>query len=162
MEYKVFSNGRFEHISEDKWTEYCKRFQHINAAGGLVVNKNGELLLIFRRGFWDLPKGKQDVGENLEHTALREVQEECGIYNLTIIDKLLVTYHTYQLFGYPILKTTQWYQMTYYENQPLTPQTTEGIEKVLWVKPNELSRFLNKSYATVHEVIEQYFKRKIQ
>ena len=53
----------------------------IIAAGGLVTNENNELLMIFRRGKWDLPKGKLDKGETIEECAIREVEEETGIGN---------------------------------------------------------------------------------
>src|SRR5215204_4522110 len=52
---------------------FTKKFTLIKAAGGLVVNDDRHLLLIFRRGKWDLPKGKLDPGESLETCALREV-----------------------------------------------------------------------------------------
>ena len=42
----------------------------ITAAGGLVQNNEGAFLLIFRRGFWDLPKGKLDVGESIPDCAV--------------------------------------------------------------------------------------------
>ena len=49
------------------------------AAGGLVTNDKNELLTMFRRGKWDLPKGKLDEEETIEACALREVREETGI-----------------------------------------------------------------------------------
>jgi 8-oxo-dGTP pyrophosphatase MutT (NUDIX family) len=49
--------------------------KRIIAAGGLVFNDRNELLMIYRRGFWDLPKGKLDPGERIEACAIREVQE---------------------------------------------------------------------------------------
>ena len=50
----------------------------IQAGGGLVENEKGEILFMFRKGKWDLPKGKLDPGESYESCALREVQEETG------------------------------------------------------------------------------------
>ena len=47
----------------------------MQAAGGLVLNEKKEILLIFRRGKWDMPKGKLDKGEKLEDCAIREVGE---------------------------------------------------------------------------------------
>lgn len=54
------------------------------AGGGLVYNKNGEVLFIFRNGKWDLPKGGSDKGEDIEDTAIREVEEETGVKGLSI------------------------------------------------------------------------------
>ena len=56
----------------------------IIAAGGLVTNKHNELLMIFRRAKWDLPKGKLDEGESIEACAVREVEEETGIKNISL------------------------------------------------------------------------------
>ncbi len=67
----------------------------IIAAGGIVVNPNKEILWIFRRGFWDLPKGKLDPNESIEACAIREVMEETGISNLVLGDLILTTKHLY-------------------------------------------------------------------
>ena len=59
--------------------EFFKHFKVVQAGGGLVKNKEGDILLIFRRGKWDLPKGKLDDNETLLECALREVKEETGL-----------------------------------------------------------------------------------
>ena len=59
-------------------------YLEVNAAGGLVTNSRGEFLLIRRSGLWDLPKGHQEPGEDLEKTALREVEEETGLKGLKL------------------------------------------------------------------------------
>ena len=51
----------------------------IVAAGGIVKNEEGKTLIIFRRGFWDLPKGKVEKGEKIINAAQREVEEETGV-----------------------------------------------------------------------------------
>ncbi len=61
-----------------------KHFTVIQAGGGLVLNEKNELLMIFRRGKWDLPKGKIDAGETIDMTALREVSEETGLTKLQL------------------------------------------------------------------------------
>ena len=63
---------------------FWKKFEVIQAAGGVVTNDREELLLIFRRGKWDLPKGKLDPGETLEACALRETSEETGLQHLQL------------------------------------------------------------------------------
>jgi 8-oxo-dGTP pyrophosphatase MutT (NUDIX family) len=60
----------------------------IVAAGGLVFNENKELLMIYRRSKWDLPKGKLDEGETIEECAIREVEEETGVQQI-ILGKLI-------------------------------------------------------------------------
>ena len=76
----------------------------IEAAGGLVYNSDKKALMIFRNGKWDLPKGKIELGELIEECAIREVEEECGIYDLQIENKLIDTYHTYVLNSIKVLK----------------------------------------------------------
>jgi len=51
--------------------------------------------MIFRRGKWDLPKGKLDKGETLEQCAVREVREETGLKKIKLQSPLMTTYHTY-------------------------------------------------------------------
>ncbi|GAB5519089.1 MAG: hypothetical protein RhofKO_13400 [Rhodothermales bacterium] len=105
------------------------------AAGGYVVRsgkKKPEVLLIYRRGKWDLPKGKLEKGESIEDCALREVQEEVGIKKLKTLEPAGTTFHTYPEKGKLKLKTTYWYLMHTPETV-FTPQTEEDIEEVAWV-----------------------------
>ncbi|MBC7643256.1 MAG: NUDIX domain-containing protein, partial [Flavobacterium sp.] len=81
------------------------------AGGGLVYNKKGEVLFIFRNGKWDLPKGGTEKGEEIELTAMREVQEETGVNQLEIIKKLQKTYHVFKRNGIYKLKITHWFEM---------------------------------------------------
>ena len=77
----------------DLHINYIMQLRIIQAGGGLVLNEQNELLFIFRRGSWDLPKGKVDLGETIEACALREVEEETGVKNLTLVDFLGITQH---------------------------------------------------------------------
>jgi hypothetical protein len=51
---------------EQLYEHFSSLFQIIEAAGGLVKNKNDEWLFIFRNGKWDLPKGKIEKGEGIK------------------------------------------------------------------------------------------------
>ncbi len=55
--------------------------RRIEAAGGVVVAGDGQVLLVHRPRYddWTLPKGKLDPGESFEEAALREVREETGL-----------------------------------------------------------------------------------
>ena len=140
------STDRFEKIVvfhgdlEEMWETFCKIFKIIEAAGGTVFNKNNELLMIHRRGFWDLPKGKIDPGETPEIAAVREVQEETGVQEIELGDHLVNTLHTFQKKGKRILKKTYWYKMTTPEME-LTPQAEEDIDLAVWKNADE---FLQK------------------
>ena len=129
----------------------------IEAAGGLVFNKDGDILMIFRNGKWDLPKGKLEIGESVEECAIREVEEECSIYGLDITEKLLETYHTYNLSGKEILKRTYWYKMNTDFNGELIPQIEEGITKVSWVSKDKISEKLTNSYGNISDILNRIF-----
>src|SRR5690606_14096302 len=85
----------YYHNLEKLWKEFKKYFHYLEAAGGIVKNKNNEILFIHRLDKWDLPKGKVEAGETTESAALREVEEECGINNLKLLGFLTQTYHIY-------------------------------------------------------------------
>ena len=125
------------------------------AGGGLVYNKKNEVLFIFRNGKWDLPKGGMEKGEEIENTAIREVEEETGVTNLVIADKLQKTYHIFKRNGIYKLKITQWFEMrTNFEGTPIG-QTDEGIEKVAWLNPDEIKEALKNSYENIKLLFEE-------
>jgi len=124
------------------------------AGGGLVYNKNGEVLFIFRNGKWDLPKGGIEKGEEIEYTALREVEEETGVNKLLINNKLQKTYHIFRRNGKYKLKITHWFEMTTdFEGTP-QPQEDEGIEKVAWLNPAQIQQALKNSYENIKLLFE--------
>jgi 8-oxo-dGTP pyrophosphatase MutT (NUDIX family) len=107
----------------------------VTAAGGLIVRPGDagpEVLLIFRRGAWDLPKGKLDPGESIRECAVREVREEVGIDALEVTADAGTTVHGYPEDGRYLVKTTHWYFMRTPERD-FTPERREGIERVAWV-----------------------------
>jgi 8-oxo-dGTP pyrophosphatase MutT (NUDIX family) len=144
------------HSLEDFET-YKKDKKVIEAAGGLVFNEKKELLMIFRRGFWDLPKGKVDEGETLEQCAVREVQEETGLHNIKLIEFLTTTYHTYTLNNQSILKPSHWYKMEHWGDETLIPQTEEDITAIKFVTKEIAYALLDEMYPTIKIVVEQYF-----
>ena len=132
---------------------FAQCFMNINAAGGLVRNTKGEILTIFRRGKWDLPKGKAEKGESAEETALREVEEECGLHGIGIKRFLRTTYHVYILNEKLILKKTDWFLMEYSGNEKPVPSSAEDITQAKWVKTSGLDTILSNTYASIREVI---------
>lgn len=125
------------------------------AGGGLVYNKNGEVLFIFRNGKWDLPKGGIEKNEDIEHTAIREVEEETGVKELKIVKKLQKTYHVFRRNGKFKLKVTHWFEMTSSYDGTLIPQEKEGIEKAVWLKPDEIPVALKNSYENIKLLFEE-------
>jgi 8-oxo-dGTP pyrophosphatase MutT (NUDIX family) len=125
------------------------------AGGGLVYNKAGDVLFIFRNGKWDLPKGGIEKGEEIEDTATREVEEETGVNNLIISHKLQKTYHVFKRNGKYKLKITHWFEMrTNFEGTPI-PQANEGIEKVAWLNPEQIKEALKNSYENIKLLFEE-------
>src|SRR3954468_8565891 len=110
----------------------------IVAGGGIVENDEKKILFQFRRGKWDLPKGKLDEGETIEECAVREVEEETGLRNIELGELVGVTNHHYTQDGESIDKETYWYAMKVFGEQQLVPQLTEDILELRWVAENEL------------------------
>ena len=125
------------------------------AAGGLVYNKKGDVLFIYRNGKWDLPKGGKEKGEEIELTAIREVEEETGVSKLKIKEKLQKTYHVFKRNGKYKLKITHWYEMTTTFEGVLIPQANEGIERVAWLNPEQVKEALNNSYENIKLLFEK-------
>jgi 8-oxo-dGTP pyrophosphatase MutT (NUDIX family) len=132
------------------------------AAGGVVVNPNNEILWIFRRGFWDLPKGKLDPNVTIEACAIREVMEETGISHLVLGKRILTTTHQYYdtYLNKEVEKTTYWYAMTTDRLQDGKPQSEEDIEAIAWVKKADMAPYLEKTYDTIKEVMEAFLTSK--
>jgi 8-oxo-dGTP pyrophosphatase MutT (NUDIX family) len=135
---------------------FSSLFKVVEAAGGIVRSSTGKVLVINRRGKWDLPKGKIDDGETIEKTALREVSEETGLQNLTLGKKITDTYHTYLLNGQPVLKKTTWYEMTYDgDEHAAIPQQEEEITEVLWLIPEDVTMILGNTYLSIIDVLRE-------
>lgn len=134
---------------------FFKNFKTISAAGGLVLNPKKELLFIYRNNSWDLPKGCIENGESIETAAIREVEEECGIFNLKLIKPLTTTYHIYNRNGIT-LKETHWFLMTSDYNKELVPQIEEGITEVIFKNKKAVNKALKNSYANIKLVYDTY------
>jgi len=132
-------------------------FLYIEAAGGLVINEDNELLMIYRYNKWDLPKGKREKGEMINQTALREVEEECGILGHTIVKELPSTFHTYHDKKQLCIKQTFWFEMKYKRSKNCTPQIEEDITEVIWVNKNDFPRLFVNTYTSVIDSINCVF-----
>jgi 8-oxo-dGTP pyrophosphatase MutT (NUDIX family) len=154
MEAQKIHAGVFLHDDvEAVMKAFKKKFVLIKAAGGLIHTKDDDLLLIFRRGKWDLPKGKLDDGEDLEACAVREVNEETGLENVKIEKPLCITYHTYYQEGKHILKESHWFLMKAKKQTNLLPQSEENIDKCEWVPIGQLSIYMENTHASILDVV---------
>ncbi|WP_276392846.1 NUDIX hydrolase [Eudoraea chungangensis] len=135
--------------SEEILKKFTKKIPKEVAAGGVVTNKEGKVLFIYRNDKWDLPKGKLEKGESIEECALREVEEETGVKNLKLENFLRITYHIFKKNGEYRLKEVHWYAMRTSYKGKLTGQKSEGIEKVKWKGPQKIHKALENSYTNI-------------
>ena len=127
----------------------------VTAAGGYVACPLDEavaLLVIFRRGVWDLPKGKCDPGETVEECGRREVREEVSIDALQTVRALGTTQHGYERDGRYEVKTTHWFLMRTPERS-FKPERREGIERVAWARWEVVRRHLG--YDTLRDHMDR-------
>ncbi len=134
------------------------RFLIIKAAGGIVTKKE-KILMIFRLGKWDFPKGKLDKGESPEECAIREVEEECNI-KVRLGAHLYNTWHTYTQNRKSILKKTYWYAMESVNDSGMKPQADEGIVDISWFAEQEAKTALINSYPSMRYLFKQFLKRQ--
>jgi 8-oxo-dGTP pyrophosphatase MutT (NUDIX family) len=135
--------------------EVASYFKPISAGGGIVSNENGDILMIFRRGKWDLPKGKLDEGESIEECAVREVQEETGLDAIELGEKIVDTYHIYSENKKEIIKTTVWFKMKVKGIPELIPQAEENIVAAKWIPVKDLGAYVKQSYQGIRDVLHQ-------
>lgn len=134
------------------WEEFTAFFEVLESAGGLVINESNDMLLIFRHSLWDLPKGKIEENEDPPTAAMREVNEECGITDLTIIAELPHTYHIYLNANKYVLKKSYWFAMGC-PDQSTTPQIEEGIEQVIWIDQMDLNKYTQNMFASIRYLL---------
>jgi 8-oxo-dGTP pyrophosphatase MutT (NUDIX family) len=156
MQQPDVNGGVYLHSDVEQLMDvFKKKMLLIQAAGGLVHTDNNTFLLIFRRGKWDLPKGKLDEGENLEQCAIREVEEETGLHGVQLERPLTITYHTYYQDNQLILKESHWYLMKSLEQQVLTPQLDEDIEECKWVHKDVLTPYMENTHPSIIDVLKE-------
>jgi len=139
-------------------SQFKKKIKTIYAAGGIVNNKKNEMLFIFRRGKWDLPKGKADIGETNKQTAFREVVEETGIKELVIRNFFKTTFHLVRNNGKYFLKETTWYLMYSNYEGKLYPQVQEGIKSVKWKNIKQINKIKEKTFKNISIILNDFLK----
>ncbi len=125
----------------------------IEAGGGVVHNEDGDVLMIFRRGKWDLPKGKRDEGESIEACAMREVMEETGLAQLKLHHRIGETFHVYTQGAKDMLKQTYWFEMSASKSAILQPQQSENIMVAKWIPEKKLGLYMHQTYDAIREIL---------
>ncbi len=129
-------------------------YKKLRAGGGIVRNKDNQILCIFRNGKWDLPKGHIEEGETEQEAAKREVEEETGIEVSKVQSLANISYHTYILDQTRVIKETYWFYMKS-DSNTLLPQKEEGIEKVEWVSKQRLEDIFSITYLNIKDLLSE-------
>ena len=128
-------------------------------AGSVILNHKNEILLIFRKGKWDLPKGKVSKKGKLLSVAINESIEETGLKkkNLKLI-KPLSKSSSVKKDGIIL----DYWSLLEYEGKKLElkPQTEEGISDYRWVSKKDIIKYYPYFRKYVCEVLRYYLLEK--
>lgn len=135
---------------EAAFEAFAAGFTRVEAAGGVVRDRDGRYLMIHRNGRWDLPKGHVEPGEDTGTCAEREVREETGVASRAV-RPLCRTLHAY---WFPKtarweLKRTHWYELRAEGSGQPVPQTEEGIDRAVWCRAEEFREHLRGAFPTI-------------
>ena len=133
--------------------QFRGRYSFIEAAGGAVCDAGGRVLMIYRRGSWDLPKGKLEIGETLAQAAVREVEEETGLVAPELASFLVTTYHIYTHKSIDVIKASHWFLMHADSTAAIAVQTEEDIEGYEWITPAAALVRTEPTYPSVLDVL---------
>ena len=128
-------------------------------AGSVILNQKNEILLIFRKGKWDLPKGKVSKKGKLLSVAINESIEETGLKkkNLKLI-KPLSKSSSVKKDG---IILDYWFLLEYEGKKlELKPQTEEGITDYRWVSKKDIIKYYPYFRKYVCEVLRYYLFEK--
>ncbi len=138
--------------------EFKEKLVTIKATGGIVTNKKNQILFIYRKGKWDLPKGKMEKNESKKESAMREVIEETGVKKLKIINFFSTTFHLIKVKREYFLKETHWYTMKTKYDGKLKPQKSEGIISAKWKTFDEALEIKKKTFRNIAIILTKYLK----
>lgn len=145
---------------DEIFAAFCEGFISIEAAGGIVENTRGEVLMMRRRGWWDFPKGHVEAGETKEQAALREVKEETGLNEMKTLQFIGTTQHFYNTYGRWEMKRTWWYRMRHTGISKAVPQTEEDITEIHWLGGRLLWEAVGSSFGTIKSIFDAYLQNK--
>ncbi len=115
------------------------------SAGGVVINQNGDVAIVNQKHkSWSLPKGHVEENEDILEAARREVNEETGLSDLTLI-KPLGIYERYAMDhenndNKQELKTLHFFLFETRE-ETLSPMDVDNPEAI-WVKKEQVEDYL--------------------
>lgn len=148
-------NLYIDDIDNDILAAVIKEIFHFAPAAGGLVLINKSIAAIERNGRVDLPKGHIEKNEPADIAAMREVNEETAISNLSIIKQLPSSHHCYLLNGQWTLKKTSWFLMKSDDEFMPKPQEEEGISKVFLLNKDNVNYFLENTYPSIRLALEE-------
>ena len=140
--------------------------------GIVVLNRDNEVFVAKRidnpKNYWQMPQGGVDEGENFYDAALRELEEETSIKNVTLI-KEIEGYISYNLPDY--LLGIIWKGKYKGQNQKWYIFRFEGIDKEInintkkpeffewkWINVNDLTKVVVHFKLDVYKKIQNEIK----
>jgi 8-oxo-dGTP pyrophosphatase MutT (NUDIX family) len=124
-------------------------------AGSVIINHKNEILLIFRKGKWDLPKGKASKKGKLLSVAINESIEETGLKKKNL--KLIKPLNKSKSVKKDGVILDYWFLLKYEGKKlELNTQTEEGIKDYRWVSKKDVINYYPCSRKYVCEVLRCY------
>ena len=140
--------------------------------GIVVLNRDNEVFVAKRidnpKNYWQMPQGGVDEGENFYDAALRELEEETSIKNVTLV-KEIKGYISYNLPDY--LLGIIWKGKYKGQNQKWYIFRFEGIDKEInvntkkpeffewkWINVNDLTKVVVHFKLDVYKKIQNEIK----
>ena len=122
------------------------------SAGGVVYNRHIDKFLLIKDSYgrWALPKGKMEQEETPEQTAIREIGEETGLKNTSVVCKLGKIEYYFRLKNQAIFKTVHNFLLKTTEEK-LTPDAKE-IKDAVWLDKNEALKKI--AYKNAKKILE--------
>ena len=148
-------NLYIDDIDNDILAAVIKEIFHFAPAAGGLVLINKSIVAIERNGRVDLPKGHIEKNEPADIAAMREVNEETAISNLSIIKQLPASHHCYLLNNQWTLKKTSWFLMKSDDEFKPKPQEEEGISRVYLINKDNVNDFLENTYPSIRLALEE-------
>jgi 8-oxo-dGTP pyrophosphatase MutT (NUDIX family) len=132
--------------------------QNVTGAGAVVFRRRQGAFEIFfvknAYGYWTFPKGKQEKGESLVQTAIREAGEEAGLSGLKLIAPLGRTQFRFRQNGALVQKSVHFFL---FEVPPDTKEKMSGVEggmwEATWVKAQEA--FATSGYRNLDRLLSK-------
>ena len=119
--------------------------KYTQTAGGIVLNKNGLVLVVSQNGnSWSLPKGHIDEGEDKLQAAIREIYEESGISELEFI-KDLGSYERYRISlngGEDKSELKKIFMFLFKTNQEVLKPIDPANPEARWVEKEKVAELL--------------------